>query len=162
MGAPSIVAARPAQASARKGTDPGRGRFSRATAGSPALPRSGTPPRTPRRSGPPATRQDEDMTAPGNASDRSQQVVVVGPSGQPVGALPMPQGGDDGDGTPSVGGMVEQPAKGRRTCTRTKDVLGGARPPPRDAGSRNRLRDIHAASIRELEEGLSLELREEL
>src|SRR3954447_6868730 len=162
MGAPSIVAARPAQAPARKGTDPGRGRFSRASAGSPALPRSRTPPRTPRRSGPPATRQDEDMTAPGNASDRSQQVVVVGPSGQPVGALPMPQGDDDGDGTPSVGEMVEQPAKVMRIGTMIKQLLEEVRAAPLDDASRNRLRDIHAASIRELEDGLAPELREEL
>jgi hypothetical protein len=102
------------------------------------------------------------MTAPGNASDRSQQVVVVGPSGQPVGALPMPQGGDDGDGTPSVGEMVEQPAKVMRIGTMIKQLLEEVRAAPLDDASRNRLRDIHAASIRELEEGLAPELREEL
>ena len=35
--------------------------------------------------------QDGGMTAPGHGAERPQQVVVVGPDGQPVGALPMPQ-----------------------------------------------------------------------
>ena len=81
------------------------------------------------------------MTAPGNASDRSQQVVVVGPSGQPVGALPMPQGDDDGDGTPSVGEMVEQPAKVMRIGTMIKQLLEEVRAAPLDDASRNRLRE---------------------
>ena len=48
------------------------------------------------------------MTASGNGAERPQQVVVVGPDGQPVGALALPQGDADGqDG--SLGDMVEQP-----------------------------------------------------
>jgi hypothetical protein len=101
------------------------------------------------------------MTSPGNASDRSQQVVVVGPDGQPVGALTMPQDGDD-DGQLGVGEMVEQPAKVMRIGTMIKQLLEEVRAAPLDDASRNRLRDIHAASIRELEDGLSPELREEL
>jgi len=102
------------------------------------------------------------MTAPGNGSERPQQVVVVGPDGQPVGALPMPSAGDDGDGPLSVGEMVEQPAKVMRIGTMIKQLLEEVRAAPLDEASRNRLRDIHAASIRELEEGLAPELREEL
>src|SRR3982750_3245364 len=102
------------------------------------------------------------MTAPGNASDRSQQVVVVGPDGQPVGALAIPPGGDDGEGAPSVGEMVGQPARVMRIGWMIKQLLEEVRAAPLDDASRNRLRDIHAASIRELEEGLSPELREEL
>jgi hypothetical protein len=104
----------------------------------------------------------EGMTAPGNASERSQQVVVVGPDGQPVGALTMPQQDDDGGGTLSVGEMVEQPAKVMRIGTMIKQLLEEVRAAPLDEASRNRLRNIHAASIRELEEGLAPELREEL
>ena len=100
------------------------------------------------------------MTAPGSG-ERSQQVVVVGPDGQPVGALPMPQG-DDGDGPPAVGEMVEQPAKVMRIGTMIKQLLEEVRAAPLDDASRNRLRDVHAKSIRELEEGLSPELRAEL
>jgi hypothetical protein len=103
------------------------------------------------------------MTASGNGSERPQQVVVVGPDGRPVGAMPMPQGPDDGeDGGLSVGEMVEQPAKVMRIGTMIKQLLEEVRAAPLDEASRNRLRDIHAASIRELEEGLSPELREEL
>jgi hypothetical protein len=104
------------------------------------------------------------MTSPGSGSERPQQVVVVGPDGRPVGSLPLPQGlGDDGqDGALAVGGMVEEPAKVMRIGTMIKQLLEEVRAAPLDEASRNRLRDIHAASIRELEEGLSPELREEL
>jgi hypothetical protein len=101
------------------------------------------------------------MTAPGNSNPRSQQVVVVGPDGQPVGALTMPEGTED-DGPMNVGEMVEQPAKVMRIGTMIKQLLEEVRAAPLDDASRNRLRDIHAASIRELEEGLAPELREEL
>ena len=104
------------------------------------------------------------MTSPGSDSERPQQVVVVGPDGRPVGSLPLPQGlGDDGqDGTLAVGGMVEEPAKVMRIGTMIKQLLEEVRAAPLDEASRQRLRDIHASSIRELEQGLAPELREEL
>ena len=102
------------------------------------------------------------MTSPGQGAERPQQVVVVGPDGQPVGALPMPQGPDEDGQGESLGDMVEQPAKVMRIGTMIKQLLEEVRAAPLDDASRNRLRDIHAASIRELEEGLSPELREEL
>jgi Bacterial proteasome activator len=104
------------------------------------------------------------MSAPGHGSEHPQQVVVVGPDGQPVGALALPPGADGGDGGDgqSIGDMVEQPAKVMRIGTMIKQLLEEVRAAPLDDASRNRLRDIHAASIRELEEGLSPELREEL
>ena len=104
------------------------------------------------------------MTAPGNGSERPQQVVVVGPDGRPVGAMPMgqPSDVDGGDGGLAVSEMVEQPAKVMRIGTMIKQLLEEVRAAPLDDASRNRLRDIHAASIRELEEGLAPELREEL
>jgi hypothetical protein len=43
-----------------------------------------------------------------------------------------------------------------------KQLLEEVRAAPLDEASRNRLREIHATSIRELEEGLAPELREEL
>ncbi len=43
-----------------------------------------------------------------------------------------------------------------------KQLLEEVRAAPLDDASRNRLRDIHRHSIRELEEGLAPELREEL
>jgi hypothetical protein len=106
----------------------------------------------------------EGMTAPENGSERPQQVVVVGPDGRPVGTVPFPQTAhDDGDdGGTHVGDLVEQPAKVMRIGTMIKQLLEEVRAAPLDDASRNRLRDIHASSIRELEQGLAPELREEL
>ncbi|MDP9391413.1 MAG: bacterial proteasome activator family protein [Actinomycetota bacterium] len=101
------------------------------------------------------------MTSPGNGIERPQQVVVVGPDGRPVGAMPMGQMAE-ADSEPAVSEMVEQPAKVMRIGTMIKQLLEEVRAAPLDDASRNRLRDIHAASIRELEEGLAPELRAEL
>src|SRR3954453_20104427 len=103
------------------------------------------------------------MTAPGNGSEQAQQIVVVGPDGRPVGTMPMPAADAGGqDGAPAVTDMGEEPAKVMRIGPMIKQLLEEVRAAPLDDASRNRLRDIHAASIRELEEGLSPELREEL
>src|SRR5919107_4250385 len=108
--------------------------------------------------------QDGGMSAPGN--EHAQQVVVVGPDGRPVGTMPMPmpQGAPEEDGGPAGGlaEMVEQPAKVMRIGTMIKQLLEEVRAAPLDDASRQRLRDIHASSIRELEQGLAPELREEL
>ncbi|GAB4082194.1 bacterial proteasome activator family protein [Modestobacter muralis] len=86
----------------------------------------------------------------------------MGPDGQPVGTAPVPY--DDGavDGMGGIGDLVEQPAKVMRIGTMIKQLLEEVRAAPLDDASRNRLRDIHASSIRELEQGLAPELREEL
>jgi proteasome activator-like protein len=104
------------------------------------------------------------MTAPGNGSERPQQVLVVGPDGRPVGAMPVPAAGpEDGDGgAAGLGEMVEQPAKVMRIGTMIKQLLEEVRAAPLDDASRARLRDIHASSIRELEQGLAPELSDEL
>jgi hypothetical protein len=104
-------------------------------------------------------------TGSGTGEPRPQQVLVVGPDGQPVGAMAMPldgNGDDDGAGMAGVGELVEQPAKVMRIGTMIKQLLEEVRAAPLDDASRNRLRDIHASSIRELEQGLAPELREEL
>ncbi len=102
------------------------------------------------------------MTAPTpsgvpGGGERQQHVVVVGPDGQPVSTMPMPSDGEGG-----VADLVEQPAKVMRIGTMIKQLLEEVRAAPLDDASRNRLRDIHASSIRELENGLAPELREEL
>ncbi|NEK84189.1 bacterial proteasome activator family protein [Blastococcus saxobsidens] len=105
------------------------------------------------------------MTAPENGSGGPHQVVVVGPDGRPLGAVPVaPSGAQEGDdaGALAVGELVEQPAKVMRIGTMIKQLLEEVRAAPLDDASRNRLRDIHASSIRELEQGLAPELREEL
>jgi hypothetical protein len=95
-----------------------------------------------------------------------QQVVVVGPDGRPVGVAAVPQNGSgDGDGggeSGGIGGMVEQPAKVMRIGTMIKQLLEEVRAAPLDEASRARLREIHENSIKELEEGLAPELRDEL
>ena len=58
--------------------------------------------------------------------------------------------------------LVEQPAKVMRIGTMIKQLLEEVRAAPLDDASRNRLREIHQTSIRELEGGLAPELREEL
>jgi hypothetical protein len=71
-----------------------------------------------------------------------------------------PAAQDDDDR--SITALVEQPAKVMRIGTMIKQLLEEVRAAPLDDASRNRLRAIHATSIRELEEGLAPELREEL
>jgi Bacterial proteasome activator len=67
--------------------------------------------------------------------------------------------GSDND---DVTGMVEQPAKVMRIGTMIKQLLEEVRAAPLDEAGRHRLREIHESSIRELEEGLSPDLRAEL
>ena len=62
----------------------------------------------------------------------------------------------------SIADLVEQPAKVMRIGTMIKQLLDEVRAAPLDDASRSRLREIHATSIRELEDGLAPELREEL
>ncbi|MEP9394618.1 bacterial proteasome activator family protein [Gordonia sp. VNQ95] len=91
---------------------------------------------------------------PGNDS-----IVVVG-ADAPLGtAAASAESSDDGT---SVADMVEQPAKVMRIGTMIKQLLEEVRAAPLDEASRNRLREIHESSIRELEDGLAPELREEL
>jgi hypothetical protein len=70
-------------------------------------------------------------------------------------------GNDDSDDR-SLTDLVEQPAKVMRIGTMIKQLLEEVRAAPLDDASRNRLREIHATSIRELEDGLAPELRDEL
>jgi Bacterial proteasome activator len=102
--------------------------------------------------------------------DEEQQVVVIGPEGRPVRAVPVPSaapdsdgdGDGDGEGRPDISDMVEQPAKVMRIGTMIKQLLEEVRAAPLDDASRNRLLQIHRTSISELEQGLAPELRDEL
>jgi hypothetical protein len=93
------------------------------------------------------------------------RVVVVGPDGQPIGQLPASGGaGQDqpDSAADELSSMVEQPAKVMRIGTMIKQLLEEVRAAPLDEASRVRLREIHQSSIRELEQGLSTDLRDEL
>jgi hypothetical protein len=111
------------------------------------------------------------MTQPGNGNgggsdggDGEQHVMVVGPDGRPLGMARVPQQSpdDEGDQQQGVGAMVEQPAKVMRIGTMIKQLLDEVRSAPLDDASRLRLRGILSSSMRELEEGLAPELRDEL
>jgi hypothetical protein len=88
-----------------------------------------------------------------NGNDDDIEVIGDGPR-----LTPAAQDDDDR----SITDLVEQPAKVMRIGTMIKQLLEEVRAAPLDDASRNRLRAIHATSIRELEEGLAPELREEL
>src|SRR5215207_10538303 len=78
-----------------------------------------------------------------------------------IGGEPSAAAEEDADGK-SLTDLVEQPAKVMRIGTMIKQLLEEVRAAPLDDASRNRLREIHRTSIRELEDGLAPELREEL
>ncbi len=61
-----------------------------------------------------------------------------------------------------VNDLIEHPAKVIRIGMMIKQLLEEVRAAPLDDLSRNRLKEIHEASIAELSEGLSPDLREEL
>ncbi|HEY1974225.1 MAG TPA: bacterial proteasome activator family protein [Pseudonocardia sp.] len=100
-----------------------------------------------------------------NSDNDGQQIMVIGPDGSPVGMARVPRGdSEDGEnsGSGGVSDMVEQPAKVMRIGTMIKQLLEEVRAAPLDDASRARLREIHENSIKELEQGLAPELRDEL
>ena len=111
-----------------------------------------------------SARMSENPAGPGE-----EQVVVVGPDGQPMGTVPASAvaraaAGEDEDqnGETGVTDLVEQPAKVMRIGSMIRQLLEEVKAAPLDEASRNRLKEIHHASIRELEAGLAPELVEEL
>jgi hypothetical protein len=118
--------------------------------------------------------QPEQPQSPSEGDE--QVVVVVGPDGSPIGAVPASavrphlgrpgaegdgEAGDD-DGERQITELVEQPAKVMRIGSMIRQLLEEVKAAPLDEASRNRLKDIHSASIKELEAGLAPELVEEL
>ena len=108
-------------------------------------------------------------TPDASSTGGEDQVVVIGPDGQPIGTIPasalpaMTQGaGEDGDGERHISELVEQPAKVMRIGSMIRQLLEEVKAAPLDEASRQRLKEIHAASIKELETGLAPELVEEL
>jgi hypothetical protein len=103
----------------------------------------------------------------------NDDVVVIGPDGRPVRVprgdeaqsdAPRPrEASEDEAGTgETLSDMVEQPAKVMRIGTMIKQLLEEVKAAPLDDASRARLKEIHHSSIRELEQGLAPELRDEL
>ncbi|MFC7218062.1 bacterial proteasome activator family protein [Streptomyces polyrhachis] len=88
-------------------------------------------------------------------------ILVVGPDGMAVAG----SGPDSGDGESRevpVTEMVEQPAKVMRIGSMIKQLLEEVRVAPLDEASRVRLKEIHASSVKELEDGLAPDLIDEL
>ena len=99
-------------------------------------------------------------------TENVQRFVVVGPNGMPV----QPTQGEpeasseqsEAEGATRLTELVEQPAMVMRIGSMVKQLLEEVRAAPLDEASRRRLREIHRASIAELEKGLAPELVEEL
>jgi len=103
--------------------------------------------------------------------EQEQQVVIIGPDGQPMGSVPASaltvaedesDGDEEGEGERALTDLVEQPAKVMRIGSMIRQLLEEVKAAPLDEASRSRLREIHKASIDELEQGLAPELVEEL
>jgi hypothetical protein len=90
-----------------------------------------------------------------------QRVVVLGADGR---AAPdeVTGPGMSADSAATLSTMVSQPDKVMRIGTMIKQLLEEVRAAPLDEASRNRLREIHESSIKELTDGLAPELQEEL
>ncbi|MEJ7651510.1 MAG: bacterial proteasome activator family protein [Nakamurella sp.] len=94
------------------------------------------------------------------AAGDKRRVLVIGPDGQPADAEVTET---EQPASPSgAAELIGEPAKVMRIGTMIKQLLEEVRSAPLDEASRVRLREIHARSIAELEEGLTPELREEL
>jgi Protein of unknown function (DUF2587) len=97
-----------------------------------------------------------DSTGP---AEQTPSVVVVGPGGMAVESAPA---GRDSEPSRSLTDLVEQPAKVMRIGSMIKQLLEEVKAAPLDEASRKRLREIHRASLDELEDGLATELIDEL
>src|SRR5579859_5372629 len=86
-----------------------------------------------------------------SSSESQQPDIVLVP-------VPTAPGPDDGKAYESV----EQPAKVMRIGSMIKQLLDEVRQAPLDERSRSRLREIYDTSVKELAEGLSPDLRDEL
>lgn len=101
------------------------------------------------------------MEMPRNERSSEQpQILVVGQDGMALGG--GGGGGDDDSREIPVTEQVEQPAKVMRIGSMIKQLLEEVRVAPLDEASRARLKEIHASSVKELEDGLAPELVEEL
>lgn len=95
------------------------------------------------------------------AQTEDGKVLIVGPDGMAVEGPPR-AAADDEDQPRSVTELVEQPAKVMRIGNMIRQLLEEVKAAPLDEASRQRLKSIHEASIKELESGLAPELVEEL
>jgi hypothetical protein len=96
---------------------------------------------------------------------RADEPVIEGAlaGGPEAAAEPRDRHGRNGKArSSSLHDLVDEPAKVMRIGTMVRQLLEEVRSAPLDDGARRRLAEIHARSIRELEDGLAPELVEEL
>ncbi|GCE75570.1 bacterial proteasome activator family protein [Cellulomonas biazotea] len=101
----------------------------------------------------------------GDARDRQQHAQGPAGTGPRVVVVPATGGpaADAGrDDTEGVSDLVGEPAKVMRIGTMIKQLLDEVRSAPLDAAARARLAEVHERSLKELEDGLSPELVQEL
>jgi hypothetical protein len=109
---------------------------------------------------------EENPEAPGNGDHHgggdgdAPRVVVIGPDGMAA-SVPQPDSSGEDDER-HITELVEQPAKVMRIGSMIRQLLEEVKAAPLDEASRQRLKEIHQSSIKELEAGLAPELVEEL
>jgi hypothetical protein len=96
------------------------------------------------------------------AQTEDGKILIVGPDGMAVEGPPRDRSEEQGDEPRSVTELVEQPAKVMRVANMIRQLLDEVKAAPLDEASRQQLKAIHEASIKELESGLAPELVEEL
>ena len=98
-----------------------------------------------------------------SGNDEEPRVVVIGPDGMAAsGPRPGASTEDEDDEERHITELVEQPAKVMRIGSMIRQLLEEVKSAPLDEASRQRLKEIHQSSIKELEAGLAPELIEEL
>ncbi|SKA34779.1 Protein of unknown function [Marinactinospora thermotolerans DSM 45154] len=100
-------------------------------------------------------------------NEEQPHVLIVGPDGAPVASgeasdREASEKSDHESEERPVTEMVEQPAKVMRIGSMIRQLLEEVKAAPLDEASRARLKEIHASSIKELEDGLAPELVNEL
>jgi len=96
------------------------------------------------------------MSEPNGETPNTPRIVVVGADGVAT-ETDMAEARER-----PVTEMIEQPAKVMRVGNMIRQLLEEVRAAPLDEKSRARLKEIHASSIKELEDGLAPELVDEL
>lgn len=107
----------------------------------------------------PEQQQSGEQSPPAVAGQTDDgRVYVVTPQSMAVERAPEQKAdpeAEDGDDGPSITDMVEQPAKVMRIGTMIRQLLDEVKAAPLDDPSREKLRDIHSASVAELKDGLA-------
>ncbi|VTR76530.1 Bacterial proteasome activator [Cellulomonas hominis] len=99
------------------------------------------------------------MSDASSTGPQAPRIVVVDGDAPATGADGQPTEPEEDDGP---AGTVGQPAKVMRIGTMIKQLLEEVRSAPLDEAARARLAEVHERSLRELEDGLSPELIDEL